>query len=364
MYDSINLPLSPKKVTKKSLPSVLAFLILGAVSIGFGILMKNVVEMEDTVQFSNYFIFGGILLALVCSLGVILYQYLYYKLYYYEFEETMAEIRKGVVSQATGHVYYKRIQNVYVDQDVLDRIFGIYDVHYETAGETSGFYSHVDGLTKENKDKLISFLNKQVMASNSDGSRGSGQVVNSEASRQQSYEKAGRSSFDTGPAEISRKDCPISPKLIIINTIGTTIAILFVILMVFGGIMSENTTSSGPKNFEFILFLIIITSFIVSFIINYAWYNNFNFTFGSEKGEIFTKVFGQNTSFLYYDRIQNVNVSQGIIGRIFGLYNVMIETAGESSSKTLSVPGLAKEDANKLKDYLLSKSRRFNGESL
>lgn len=161
MFNSQNLPLEKKKIIKKSVAPIF-FLLFISLFIGGIILilfMSLTTKMSDAIFFTVLIVTSFNIVAIGT---VFLYQYLYYKFYYYDFKADKAEIRKGVIAIATGHVRYERIQNIFVDQDVLDRIFGLYDVHYETAGETSGFYSHVDGLNKENADKLIAFLNERV----------------------------------------------------------------------------------------------------------------------------------------------------------------------------------------------------------
>ncbi|HEY4475377.1 MAG TPA: PH domain-containing protein, partial [Candidatus Paceibacterota bacterium] len=148
MYNSQNLPLSPRKVAKKFLARNWTFiLVILFVVFGFSF-TSNLIEStadREGVQLSFLFPFYVPLIFFLILFICLVYEYLYYRLYYYNFESDSAEIRKGVISRATGHVRYDRLQNIYVDQDVLDRIFGLYDVHYETAGEKSGFYSHVDG---------------------------------------------------------------------------------------------------------------------------------------------------------------------------------------------------------------------------
>lgn len=155
MFDSNNLPLEKRKIVKKTLNTVPLFFM-------FGLSVIPVYLISGST--SPLLLMVGFIAFVIPTFLVYFYQVLYYRSYYYSFEEEGAEIRKGVVGQSTGHVRYKKIQNVYVDQDVLDRIFGLYDVHYETAGETSGNYSHVDGLNKENADKLVSFLNNKLHA--------------------------------------------------------------------------------------------------------------------------------------------------------------------------------------------------------
>lgn len=91
---------------------------------------------------------------------MLVYQYFYYKTYFYDFSSEGAKISKGIFKRSTGYVTYDKILNIYLDQDPLDKMFGLYDAHFETAATESGSYSHVDGLDKENAEKLIYFLNK------------------------------------------------------------------------------------------------------------------------------------------------------------------------------------------------------------
>ena len=163
MLNSSNLPLEKRKIIKKSLASFPVFLLsllLGGYSLVIGILLY------EEVSWSWPLIILGIILSLFTPLAIVLYQIYYYKSYFYSFGEKGAEIGKGVFSRSTGYVQYDKIQNIYVDQDFLDRLFNLYDVHYETAGEVSGTYSHVDGLNQTNARKLVDFLNEKVSAKN------------------------------------------------------------------------------------------------------------------------------------------------------------------------------------------------------
>ena len=55
-----------------------------------------------------------------------------------------------------------------------------------------------------------------------------------------------------------------------------------------------------------------------------------------------------------FNRIQHVEVNQGIMAKMFHLSSVKIYTAGGSSSD-LSIPGLPVNDAQKLKAFLSEK---------
>jgi membrane protein YdbS with pleckstrin-like domain len=113
---------------------------------------------------SNKGIFGLIsafvfvlILVIVCILTYV-YQVFYMKYYFYDMQGKNLVIAKGVFSRNEITLPINRIQDVYVDQDILDRIFGLYDVHVSSATMASGFLSHIDGVNKENSEKLKELL--------------------------------------------------------------------------------------------------------------------------------------------------------------------------------------------------------------
>lgn len=59
-----------------------------------------------------------------------------------------------------------------------------------------------------------------------------------------------------------------------------------------------------------------------------------------------------------FNRIQHVEISQGILAKMFGLSSVKIFTAGGSASD-LSIPGLLTGDAQKLKAFISEKISRY-----
>lgn len=83
-----------------------------------------------------------------------LYQYLYFKRYFYDMNEKNIIIRKGVLAQKEITLPFSRITDVYVDQDILDVLFKLYDVHISTPTEESGLFAHIDGVSREGSKKL------------------------------------------------------------------------------------------------------------------------------------------------------------------------------------------------------------------
>ena len=92
-----------------------------------------------------------LVLALV---GTAVYEYLYFQAYYYNISDDFVIIRKGVLNTTEVSIPYERIQDINVDQDFLDRLFGLYDVHFTSAGMGSEKTAHIDGVEKIVADEL------------------------------------------------------------------------------------------------------------------------------------------------------------------------------------------------------------------
>lgn len=152
-------PLSTKKVLKKTLAGTLiwSILLLVCFSITFFISINTPLKS----------IFGLIFLGIILFLFFIitltyLYQLWYYHFYYYDFTPDYIVIKKGPITPREITIPYERVQDVYVDQDLLDRIFGLYDVHLSSATISSGMEAHIDGLEKLAADGLRGVLLKTV----------------------------------------------------------------------------------------------------------------------------------------------------------------------------------------------------------
>src|SRR3989344_2443062 len=103
-----------------------------------------------------------ILIFFVIALIIYLYQQWYYNVYYYNLTPDFIVIKKGPITPREITIPYERVQDVYVDQDIFDRIFGLYDVHLSSATISSGMEAHIDGVEKTAADGLRSLLLQRV----------------------------------------------------------------------------------------------------------------------------------------------------------------------------------------------------------
>jgi membrane protein YdbS with pleckstrin-like domain len=155
-YDKVTLPtckqipLHPNKVIKKTIKDVIG----AVITLGF-ILLVFAALIISFAKWLGLLILVGLILLLVAIVGgAYFYQREYYRTYYYDLKKDLLVIRKGVFAPREISVPYERIQNVFVDRDILDTFFGLYDVHLETAAIGSGINAHIDGVDEGNATKL------------------------------------------------------------------------------------------------------------------------------------------------------------------------------------------------------------------
>lgn len=167
-------PLSKRKIIKKTLSGTILLFILAFVGIVAATIGRAVITTDPTVPAEaklflpllSYAWLIILVLFFVLTAGYYIYQKWYFAVYYYELEKDYISIRKGPITPTEINVPFERIQDVYVDQDLLDRIFGLYDVHLSTATITSGMEAHIDGLQKEAamalRDELLAIVKEKI----------------------------------------------------------------------------------------------------------------------------------------------------------------------------------------------------------
>lgn len=152
-------PLSPKKVIKRTLTRTIALVIIILVSgIVGGIFAALSAESTFGWALGGTLFLSAIVLCAIIVIPMYFYQRWYWATYYYELGDDFVTIRKGAVMPKEITIPYERIQDVYVDQDFLDRLFGLFDVHIASAAVSSAFAAHIDGVERPAADGLRKIL--------------------------------------------------------------------------------------------------------------------------------------------------------------------------------------------------------------
>lgn len=149
-------PLQPQKPVKKTIATLISVLSAVAFSIFlFSSLIISVLGVHPTL--------GGILLLTgVCAISIYGYEKAYFGRYFYSLEGSHLVIKKGVFTYGETTIPLSRIQDVYVDQDILDQLFGLYDLHVSTASGQSSINAHIDGLSYEGSQAIKNMLLKKL----------------------------------------------------------------------------------------------------------------------------------------------------------------------------------------------------------
>lgn len=152
-------PLSTRKIAKKTLVGSLAWIII--IAILYPIIGVSFLYTGSTSDFITTTLVCLLILGIVCGITYA-YQYWYFMVYYYDLNQDYIVIKKGPITPREITIPYERVQDVYVDQDIFDRLFGIYDVHLSSATISSGMEAHIDGVEKEGADGLRQLLLETV----------------------------------------------------------------------------------------------------------------------------------------------------------------------------------------------------------
>ena len=148
-------PLESTKPLKKTIAGIFSYLF---VLFFIGIFFSPYFFSEEDTGFPVWR-FGTIIYILIGTAVLLMivkyiYEVFYMKYYFYNLVGKTIIVKKGVFSRNEITLPINRLQDVYVDQDILDRIFGLYDVHVSSATIISGNLSHIDGLNKEKSEAI------------------------------------------------------------------------------------------------------------------------------------------------------------------------------------------------------------------
>lgn len=161
-------PLSQKKIIKKTISIIIGYLSVLAFIFAISSLLILYYFHNSTVDsefmFSFWMVAEGIIilpsltLLLLSIVPIYIYQHFYYAGYYYDLTNDCIIIRKGLIASREITMPYEHLRNIYIGQDILDRIFGLYNIHVSSAIASSGIEAHIDGLEKLSADGLMAIL--------------------------------------------------------------------------------------------------------------------------------------------------------------------------------------------------------------
>lgn len=314
----------------------------------------------------------NVVFAEICS-GIILvifvylllrawYIKVYIRRYFYSASDDFITIKKGVFAPAEIHVQYPKIQDVYVDQDILDRIMGLYDVHIASATVTSGIEAHIDGVEEAAADGLKLFLLDKIR-----GGGRSGAAQGSAVPSSQTVPDVPKP-LDAGQM-ISSEQYPIGSRWMGMQVI-TALFHAFWISAAIAVYVNGQPATGWSLNWT-LGFIVFTIMFLCLVIYSIVWKSNFHFAFLPDYIQLSTQVLAKSEQHMPYRTVQDVVVRQGILERMFGLATVFIQNAasisvprsggrGAIASQAMNIPGQTLEGANKIAEIVRSVSLTRN----
>ncbi len=105
--------------------------------------------------------------------------------------------------------------------------------------------------------------------------------------------------------------------------------------------------------------LSIILLIIIAYIFAKLSYRFYKYELTPEGFKKESGIITKSYTTIPYERIQNVDIHRGVLSRILGLSYLIIQTAGLSgmSGSEGILPGISQEEAEKLRDQLIAKSK-------
>jgi len=111
------------------------------------------------------------------------------------------------------------------------------------------------------------------------------------------------------------------------------------------------------SNYGLPILVAFLVVFSVSILLNRLAFKKKAFAFRNHDVIYRSGLIATSTMVIPYNRVQHVALHEGFVSRIFGLAKVEIFTAGGNSSD-LEIPGIAKEEAENIKQLLMGKIQK------
>ncbi len=354
-----NFPLSPKKFWKKIIEKAISAFMFGfilsatASTVYVGIFISKKFSVPLLLVLAGVLFIIGFLIVI---LPYIIYVREYIKRYYYSADDNFLTIKKGVFAPAEIHVQWQKIQDVYVDQDILDRMMGLCDVHIASATFSSGIAAHIDGVDIDVANGLKDYLLNKVVGVSRGGTMS---TMHSDTTATTNEQKPKNIEINLSE-EISSDVYPLTGKWFMISLIQILAGFLTISVIVSTSILVSNNNGDFGGLYVFLgIILLTTTARIIGL---FLWKQNYKFSFMSDNIYFRSGMLSLSEKHMPYSTIQDVTIKQDIISKIFGIAEVRIENATSvpnfSSNKNFEISnavviqGVSKSDADKITNLL------------
>jgi membrane protein YdbS with pleckstrin-like domain len=146
----------------------------------------------------------------------------------------------------------------------------------------------------------------------------------------------------------------LSPMAVIANFAASLPVIL--LFCVFFVILALMTAKMYPLFLPLVLGLTLLY-LTLGFAYSHLFINSIIFTMEGQCFLVRKGVLMHSYTMIPYENIQDIHIVQSMTGRVFGVWSIIIFTATATEKGSEQVPGLRKEDAERLKEALFAKMK-------
>ena len=284
---------------------------------------------------------GGTFLVLV---GVsIAWEIAYYRRYEYELTPDTFDIKSGVLSRREREIPYGRIQNVSINRNVFQRVLGLAEVRFETAGG-QGSEAHLRFVSHDRARELQNELSDRKAQVDDRRYRRTGA---------DDGESTDATSTATKLYEIDTKELGL---LGIISFDFRFLTLLLILLPTFGAELGGIIEGSGVTLAVLGIAAVIIVLYLISAAISgiYAVTNYYGFTLyrGSDELRYERGLLQRYSGTIPLEKVQTLSITENLLARRFGYASLLVETAGfspgEAGGSQSAVPIATRERVDRL----------------
>jgi len=310
----------------------------GGIAIAFVFAMSGGFELPGVGPAGPWLLFA---VAGVAVLALVGYEAAYVRRFSYELGEDTLDIESGVLSRRSREIPLRRIQNVDISRNVLQRLFGIAVVSFETAG----------GGDTEARLRFVSFEEAKRLQTRLGRLKRSDADSASDDRDDENADDA-RSGTDDGTAPADRPvgstgrrfDAPPVTELFALDRTELALVgalsidfrvpgVLFLIVSTISSTLIPTYLSSASGialvvAAAVVLIGVALLSWVVGAAAAVAQYYDFRLVRSGDELQYERGLLQRYDGSIPFDKIQTLTVSENPLKRYFGYATLLIETAG------------------------------------
>ncbi|MFT4892826.1 MAG: putative membrane protein [Candidatus Nanohaloarchaea archaeon] len=257
-----------------------------------------------------------VLLVLLSILGavsaVLIYEYLYWKNFEYTVEQDGLKIVSGVISKNDRDIPLKRIQNVDINRNILQRIVGIAKADVETAGggQTEASLKYVDYEDAQRLQKDVRELKNR---------RKSDRTEDGQGEKRDDFVLSDRDLTVLSLASIDMR--VIGGLALLVSFLGGS---------VWSQIDGALPQTAGAAVVVVLGVIMALGIWISTAVSKFAQYYDFRLQFHENAIEYERGLLNRSSGTIPEEKIQDIIIEENLIQRYFGYASLKVETAGYS----------------------------------